>query len=112
MSKESDPRIRDLAEKLKELIRKGDIARIQLLRREELILNLPLNAGLAGAALGLTAPWTLAAAAAAALGFDCRVILVKVSGETVELLSREKGRRAAAFTRDLAAGLADRFNGK
>ena len=65
-----------------------------------------------GAALGLSAPWTLAAAAAAALGVDCRVRLVKVSGETVELLSREKGRRAAEFTRDLAAGLADRLNGK
>ena len=112
MKEENDPRIRDLAEKRKALIRKGDAARIQLLRGDELILNLPLNAGLAGAALGLSAPWTLAAAAAAALGFDCRVRLVKVSGETVELLSREKGRRAAEFTRDLAAGLADRLNGK
>ena len=75
-----------LAERLKELIRRGGIARIQVLRGEQLVLNLPLNAGVAGAAVGLyAAPWTLAAAAAAALGFNCRIRLVKVGGETVTL---------------------------
>lgn len=102
-----------LAEQLKELIRRGGIARIQVLRGEQTVLNLPLNAGVAGAAVGLyAAPWTLAAAAAAALGFNCRIRLVKVNGETVELLSREQGKKALDFGASFLQGVAERFRGE
>ena len=85
----------EMVEKIKELVRKGNISRILVKRGENTILNIPLNAGIAGTVLGLTAaPWALIASAIATLGFDCKVELLKTDGETVEILSREVGKKA------------------
>ena len=84
----------ETVEKIKELVRKGNVSRILVKREENTILNIPLNAGIAGTVLGLTAaPWALIASAIATLGFDCKVEILKTDGETVEVLSREIGKK-------------------
>ena len=86
-----------IVENLKQAVKKGNIARILVKKGESTFLNIPLNAGLAGTILGLAAaPWALITAALVTLGLDCTVELVKTDGQSVELLSRELGRKAAA----------------
>ena len=81
----------------KEAVKKGNIARVLVKKGESTFLNVPLNAGLAGTILGLAvAPWALITSALVTLGLDCTIELVKTDGETVELLSREVGRKAVA----------------
>ena len=68
-----------------------------VIREKAAALNIPLNAGILGTAVGLAAgTWTLLAAAIATLGLDCRILLTKKDGTEVELLSRGVGRKAAA----------------
>ncbi|MBQ9413235.1 MAG: DUF4342 domain-containing protein [Oscillospiraceae bacterium] len=107
----------EVVDRLKELVRKGNVARILVRRGEDLILNIPLNVGIAGTILGITAaPWALIASAVATLGFDAKIELEKTDGEIVELFSREVGERAAQMGSDAVEGavedLKDLFHGK
>ncbi len=98
MNNESKQRADEIVEQIKELVRKGNIARIMVKRDADTILNIPLNVGIVGTVLGLTAaPWALIASAVATLGFDCRIELEKTDGEIVELFSRQVGKRAVDF---------------
>ena len=98
-----------LMEKLKELVREGNIARILIKRNDTTILNIPLNAGIVGTAIGVAAgPWALIGATVAALGLDCKIELVKKDGSTTELMSREIGMKAA----NTGASLLDRLLSK
>ncbi len=98
MNNENKQRADEIVEQIKELVRKGNVARIMVKRDADVILNIPLNAGIVGTVLGLTvAPWALIASAIATLGFDCRIELEKTDGTTVELFSREVGKKAVDF---------------
>ena len=98
MSKTNDQETQDIVRKIKELVKEGNISRIRVLKKDGTqALNIPLNAGILGTAVGLAAgTWTLLAAAIATLGLDCRILLTKKDGTEVELLSRGVGRKAAA----------------
>ena len=104
MNEQNNQRIEEIVEKIKELVKKGNIARILVKRGDDAFLNIPLNAGLVGTILGLTAaPWALIASAVATVGLDCRIELVKTNGEVVEVLSRDVSRKAV----DLGSALID-----
>ena len=61
----------ELIEKLKDLVRKGNVTKIQVLKGGEVIVNFPLNVGIvAGVA---AAPWALILAAITTLGMDCHI---------------------------------------
>ena len=84
--------------KIKELVKKGNISRILVKHEDNTILDIPLNVGIIGTILGLTAaPWALLTSAIATIGFDCKVELVKTDGEIVEILSRDLGKKAADY---------------
>ena len=58
--------------KLKELVQKGNVSRILIRRDSDVILNLPVTVGIAGAVVGLSAAkWLLIAGVVATLGFGC-----------------------------------------
>ncbi len=104
MDNESKQRADEIVAQIKELVKKGNIARILVKRGEDTVLNIPLNVGIVGTVLGLTAaPWALIATAVATLGLDCRIELVKTDGETMELFSREVGQKAV----DLGSAVVD-----
>ena len=68
----------------------GNVNRIRVMRGEEELVNIPVNAGIAGGVLGLMAgPWVLISAAVAGavakFGFDCRFQLVKEDGTVDEI---------------------------
>ena len=79
-----------LGEKIKAAVQKGNVNRIRVMRGEEELVNIPVNAGVAGGVLGLMAgPWVLISAAVAGavakFGFDCRFQLVKEDGTIDEI---------------------------
>jgi len=110
MDNESKQRADEIVEQIKELVKKGNVARILVLRGEDAVVNIPLNAGILGTVLGLTvAPWALIASAIATLGFDCRVVLEKTDGTTQELFSREVGQRAIDLGDAVVEEIKDKF---
>ena len=92
---ESKQRAEETVERIKELVKKGNISRILVKHEDNTILDIPLNVGIIGTILGLTAaPWALLSSAIATIGFDCKVELVKTDGGIVEILSRDVGKKA------------------
>ena len=82
--------VSDVVEKIKAAVQKGNVNRIRVMRGEEELVNIPVNAGIAGGVLGLMAgPWVLISAAVAGavakFGFDCRFQLVKEDGTIDEI---------------------------
>ena len=80
-----------LVEKLKAAVKKGNVTRIRVLRGEEELANIPVNAGIAGGVLGVLAgPAVLFSAAIAGavakFGFNCRFEIVKDDGSVDEIL--------------------------
>ncbi len=111
MENENKQRAEEIVEQIKALVRKGNIARIMVKRDADVILNIPLNVGIVGTVLGLTAaPWALIATAVATLGFDCRIELEKTDGEIVELLSRQVGKRAVDFSTAFVKEVKENFS--
>ena len=88
-------------EKIKELIRKGSVSRIIVRRGENQILNFPVNVGIVGVAVGITAAkWALLAAVLATLGFGCTVEVIKEDGSIVNVVDEESSQKVRAFAVD------------
>lgn len=86
-----------LKEKLKDLVDKGNVSRIQVRKDDNVILNVPVNAGLAGGVLGMiAAPWAVIAGTVATLGLNCSVDVVKEDGEILCLTETEIGKKAVS----------------
>ena len=82
-----------LGETVREYVRKGNVTRILIKRGSDVLVNLPLNAGIVGGIIGaVAAPWALITAAIATAGFDCRVEIIKDDGEHVDLGFEKFGR--------------------
>ena len=76
----------ELVAKLKDLVKKGNVDRIVIRHKDDVLLNIPVNVGLIGSVIGLAAaPWTVIAAAVATFGFSCKVEIVKKDGSKEEV---------------------------
>ena len=108
---ERKQRVDEIVDQVKELVKKGNVARIMVKHNDNTILNIPLNVGIVGTVLGVAAaPWTLIATAIATLGFDCRIELEKTDGEIVEILSRDVGEKAVNFGASVVDEVKDRIH--
>ena len=88
-------------EKIKDLIRKGSVSRIIVKRGDNQILNFPVNVGIVGVAVGLTAAkWALFAAVLATLGFGCTVEVIKEDGSVVNVVDEESSQKVRDFAAD------------
>ena len=80
--------VEKVVDQIKEFVKKGNVSKIIVKHGEDTILNIPLNAGIAGTILGLAAaPWTIITTTIATLGFKCRIELLKDNGEIVEVIN-------------------------
>jgi len=82
----------ELLDKIKAAVKKGNVTRISVLRGDEELVNIPVNAGIAGGVLGLMAgPWVMLSAAIAGVvakfGFNCRFRLIHEDGSVEEILN-------------------------
>lgn len=89
-----------IADSIKELIRKGNVARIVVKKEDSVIMNLPINAGIVGA---LIAPWGIVAGIAAVLGFKCLVDVIKEDGEVIDVSTLAKGKMDAVTEKGIEA---------
>jgi len=88
----------EILEKIKSAVKKGNVTRIRMLRGDEEIANIHVNAGIAGGMVGLMAgPAVLVpaviAGAIAKFGFNCRFEIIKEDGTVEEIAggNDEKG---------------------
>lgn len=79
-----------IVEKIKELVKKGNVSKILIKKDSEIIMNIPVNVGLIGI---IFVPWVTLVSVIAALGTKCSIELVKDNGEIVNL----SGRAAETF---------------
>ncbi len=71
-----------ILEKLKELIKKGNVSKITVKKDGEIIVNLPVNVGIIGA---VVAPLASVAAIIAAFGTKCVIEVVKTDGAIIDV---------------------------
>ncbi len=72
-------------DKIKEMVKKGNISKISVKKGDEAIVNIPVNVGVVGA---LVAPWGVIAAAIATVGFKCTVELTTTDGKVIDVTKR------------------------
>ena len=72
----------ETVDKIKEVVKKGNISKITIKKDDDVLLNLPLNAGIVGA---LVAPWGVIAGVIAAFGFKCVIEVVKTDGTIIDV---------------------------
>jgi len=79
----------NLVEKVKELVRQGNIRRVRLIHEEKALIDIPLSVGApAAAVVVLAAPLLAALAAIAALVKECTIEIEKVE-ETDESVASQ-----------------------
>ena len=94
--------VKTVIEKIKELVKKGNVSKIVVRRKGEVLLNIPVNVGVVGAAVGLAAAkWAVLAAVLGTVGFGCSVEIVKDDGQIVDVMTEEDTQKA----KDTAAGV-------
>lgn len=71
-----------IVDKVKEAIKKGNVAKIIVKKNDEVIMNLPVNVGIVGTVL---APWAAVAGVIAAFGTKCVIELIKDDGEIIDI---------------------------
>ncbi len=67
---------------LKNLVKKGNVARIQVKKDDEIMLNLPVNAGIVGLCI---APLASIVAVVAAFGFKCIIEVIMTDGTIIDV---------------------------
>ena len=103
----------ETVDKIKEMVKKGNISKITIKKDEEVLLNLPLNAGLVGA---LVAPWGVIAGMIAALGFKCQIELLKDDGTIIDIsqraeaIGKEVAEKSAVVVDDVMAKGTEAYN--
>ncbi|MBQ9663987.1 MAG: DUF4342 domain-containing protein [Oscillospiraceae bacterium] len=87
--------------KLKELVSKGNVSRIVIKRKDQQIVNIPVNVGVVGAVVGLAyAKWVMLAGVLATVGFGCTVEVVKSDGAVVNVMDEESNQKVRNFATD------------
>lgn len=71
-----------LFESIKELVSKGNVSKIQVKRDDEIVLNVPVNAGIVGVVI---APLASVVAVVAAFGFKCTIEVIKDDGTIIDV---------------------------
>lgn len=72
----------DLFTRIKEVVKKGNVSKIQVKKDSEIVLNVPVNAGLVGVVI---APIAAVVAVVAAFGFKCVIEIIKDDGTIIDI---------------------------
>ncbi len=90
-----------IIEKIKELVKKGNVSRILVRRGDKVLVDVPVNAGLAVGVVTLAVSKVLLiAGVVATVGFGCTVEVVKDDGQVVDVITEDNAQKA----RETAAG--------
>ena len=93
--------VQNVIEKIKELVKKGNVSRIVVCRKGQQILNIPVSVGAVGAVVGLAAAkWVTLAAVLATIGLGCTVEVIKSDGGIVNVMDEESSQKVRNFAAD------------
>lgn len=101
-SNKANEAVTETMDKIKELVRKGNISKISIKKDDETIVNVPVNVGIVGT---IVAPWGVIAAAIAAFGFKCRIELTTDDGKVINI--SEKAQAAATEVKERGSVVID-----
>ncbi|ADL51205.1 DUF4342 domain-containing protein [Clostridium cellulovorans] len=85
---------------IKELINKGNITRIKIKKDDQVLLDVPVNAGVAAGLLALAIPWVIPVGIITAVAVKITVEITKEDG-TVEVINK--------FIKNTAGNVSERF---
>ena len=74
--------ISETVQKIKELVKKGNVSKISIKKDDDTIVNIPVNVEVVGV---IVAPWGVIAAAIAAFGFKCKIQLTTTDGKIIDI---------------------------
>ena len=93
-----------IMEKIKELVNKGNVSRILVRKGDKVLVDVPVNAGIAVGVVTLAvSTFLLIAGALVTVGFGCTVEVIKDDGQVVDVLTEESAQKA----RETAAGVVE-----
>ena len=93
--------VQSVIDKIKELVKKGNVSRIIVCRKGEQLLNIPVSVGAVGAVVGLAAAkWVTLAALLATIGLGCTVEVIKSDGGIVNVMDEESNQKMRNFAAD------------
>ena len=93
--------VQSVIDKIKELVKKGNVSRIVVCRNGQQILNIPVSVGAVGAVVGLAAAkWVTLAAVLATIGLGCTVEVIKSDGAIVNVMDEESNQKVRSFAAD------------
>ena len=93
--------VQNVIEKIKELVKKGNVSRIVVCRKGQQVLNIPVSVGAVGAVVGLaSAKWVTLAAVLATIGLGCTVEVIKSDGGIVNVMDEESNQKVRNFAAD------------
>ena len=93
--------VQSVINRIKELVKKGNVSRIIVCRKGEQLLNIPVSVGAVGAVIGLAAAkWVTLAAVLATIGLGCTVEVIKSDGGIVNVMDEESNQKVRSFAAD------------
>lgn len=96
-----DMDVQSVIDKIKELVKKGNVSRIVVCRKGQQVLNIPVSVGAVGAVVGLAAAkWVTLAAVLATIGLGCTVEVIKSDGGIVNVMDEESNQKVRSFAAD------------
>lgn len=89
-NEENEKKANEIVEKIKELVKEGNVSFIRIRKDDNIILNLPMTMGVFGTVLGaVVAPWTLLVSTFMTIGFSCTVEVENKDGKVTVIYGKE-----------------------
>ena len=83
----NEKRAEELVNKVKDLVKKGNVSRVRVTRKGEVLVNIPLNVGIIGGVVGIAAaPWAMLIGVIAGAGLDCKIEVEMKDGDIVDII--------------------------
>ncbi|MCR5783534.1 MAG: DUF4342 domain-containing protein [Clostridia bacterium] len=84
-------KVDEIIDKLKTLVKEGNVTHIRVRKGDTIVLNIPMTAGVLGTILGaVTAPWAMIIATIATIGLKCTVEVEKKDGQITIVHGKEE----------------------
>ena len=100
-----------IIEKVKELVKKGNVSRILVRKGDKILVDVPVNVGLVGGVVALAASKILVIAGVlATVGYGCTVEVIKDDGQVVDVINEETGEKARAAAQTVVDGIRGTFD--
>ncbi len=100
-----------IMEKIKELVKKGNVSRILVRKGDKVLVDVPVNVGIVGGVAVLAmSKFLLIAGVLATVGFGCVVEVIKDDGQIVDVINEETSEKARAAAQSVVDEVKNTFN--